>query len=189
MKNQMDDKIFLRTLEEKDAEELFRRMLYNRNHLWPWINEMECLSEKHLRLQILSAAADYRSKQGMETGVFQENELIGMISFQMLSNVESEKMGEIGYWIDRDCSGRGVMTKALKHFINLVFDYFDVDELCIRTDIHNQKAQNLALRTGFIKKEMKKNGARVHKNYIHVQYFKYTRKEWENDYRQDEDDH
>ena len=96
MKNQMDDKIFLRILEEKDAEELFRRMLYNRNHLWPWINEMECLSEKHLRLQILSAAADYRSNQGMETGVFQENELIGMISFQMLSNVEFEKSGEIG---------------------------------------------------------------------------------------------
>ncbi|WP_303315409.1 GNAT family N-acetyltransferase [Flavivirga abyssicola] len=59
--------------------------------------------------------------------------------------------GELGLYIDKDYSGKGIMTKALKLFCEYAFNKYHFAKLFLRTHTKNISMQKVAEKCGFQK--------------------------------------
>lgn len=57
--------------------------------------------------------------------------------------------GQIGYFIDKDWQGSGLITKALQAFSQHCFDIWNLKKLYLRTALGNIGSQRVALKAGF----------------------------------------
>lgn len=59
------------------------------------------------------------------------------------------KTAEIGFWIDADHEGEGIVSKAAQALIDLIFRNGDIVRIEIRTSVGNQRSRAVAERLGF----------------------------------------
>jgi len=69
---------------------------------------------------------------------------------------------ELAYFIDKDCEGRGIITKAVTNILDFCFDTLLLNKVYICTSTTNTASQKVALKNGFVQegilKEEFKNG-------------------------------
>jgi ribosomal-protein-serine acetyltransferase len=132
----------LRLYTLDDVEELFALVEANRERLnvWmPWpehtrsIEDQRPFVEAHLDdIEALGIWADGRLAGG--TG---------------LSTDPFGIHGEIGYWIDRDREGRGLVTAAVRAVVDLGFGSLGLHRIVIRAGVHNVRSRAIPERLGF----------------------------------------
>jgi RimJ/RimL family protein N-acetyltransferase len=64
--------------------------------------------------------------------------------------VKSKDIGWIGYWLDAEQQGRGVMTECLNELIKVAFTESNFIRLNLHTLAENVKSQKVAKRAGFV---------------------------------------
>jgi ribosomal-protein-serine acetyltransferase len=57
--------------------------------------------------------------------------------------------GDIGYWIDRDYEGRGIVSRAARALVSTTFDELGLTKVELRTSVANARSRALAERLGF----------------------------------------
>ena len=73
-----------------------------------------------------------------------------LIGFQDLKNIDwSIPKTEVGYFIDKDYSGKGISTKALSLLCDYCFDTHQFKKLFLRTHPANTAAKRVAEKCGF----------------------------------------
>ncbi len=82
-------------------------------------------------------------------GIWSKENIIGEVSVRDID--EEFKSAEIGYFIDKDYEGNGIVSQACKILINYVFKEFDIERLELGCDVKNIKSQYIADKLGFIK--------------------------------------
>ncbi|MCL2629293.1 MAG: GNAT family N-acetyltransferase [Alphaproteobacteria bacterium] len=70
-----------------------------------------------------------------------KGELAGAAGFNWID--EKNKIGEIRYWIAKDFSGVGIMTRSVKMLENLFFKEFGFNRIVIRADERNIKSKGV----------------------------------------------
>lgn len=88
-----------------------------------------------------------------------KDEIIGVIGYNKGNALE--KTVDIGYWISKEYSGNGIVTKCCQALINFAFAMTDVQEIYIKCDISNKKSLAIPLKLGFEFVEQIKNGGFV----------------------------
>src|SRR5690625_4558825 len=113
---QVDSCITLRMLTARDAEPLFNITNESREHLkkWlPWLDEIK--SEEDSLSFIKNTFITYNNRAGITAGIFYNENLVGVISFNYLDF--KNKIGSIGYWLNKNNMGKGIMTKSVSALI------------------------------------------------------------------------
>jgi ribosomal-protein-serine acetyltransferase len=143
----VDDEIDLRLHEPRHAEELFRLIDANREHLrrWlPWVDASR--SEEDTRSyiqQMLHALAE-----GKEYGfaIFHRGELVGGIGLHPIPEIAE---AEIGYWLAEAAQGQGIMTRASRALLRFSFDELDMHRVIIKCAKENTRSRAVPERLGF----------------------------------------
>lgn len=78
-----------------------------------------------------------------------ENKIIGTIDFHDFEESDDEKVADIGYWIDFDFEGKGIVGKCCKTLIKYGFDELKLSRIFIHCDVRNTKSENVAKNAGF----------------------------------------
>jgi ribosomal-protein-serine acetyltransferase len=142
------DEIELRPYIESDAEEIFAAVKANYEHLRPfllWVTPDYDLEGAKQFIEDSQKAAEEKKRQGF--GIFENGKLIGSIGFNKF-NWEA-KTTEIGYWLAKDFSGRGIITKACKVLIDYAFDELKLNRIEIRCATENVRSGAVPERLGF----------------------------------------
>lgn len=141
----VNDEIVLRCYDVDDAEELFTVINNNREHLrhWlPWVDATQTVkdSEKF----ILDSLYLLEAQEGIAMGIFWEKKLIGGIG--MLNWNHQLKQAHIGYWLDKNFEGKGLMILSAQHFINYIFQELGLNKIEIRFISENKRSAALVKR-------------------------------------------
>jgi ribosomal-protein-serine acetyltransferase len=146
----IDDDLLLRSYQPDDAPELFRCVDASRQHLRPFLNWVDQTTQVEHSLQFIHMSiAQQHAGEGLALGIFlqQERRLIGGIGLHHWHR--SEQRAQIGYWISKDCEGRGLMMRSAARLIDFGFRKLSLNKLEIHCLARNMRSLSLAQRLGF----------------------------------------
>lgn len=73
--------------------------------------------------------------------------MIGSITVERMDHFN--KVAELGYWLSRDQTGRGLVTRSVQGIASYLFQEHRMHRLEIRTEATNHSSRHVAIRAGF----------------------------------------
>lgn len=138
----------LRLLDGRESHALFALTDKNRSHLrrWlPWLDRNT--SAEDTRRFVEGTRERYANREALEAGLFHADRLVGMVGFNTVD--WSARRAEIGYWLDADSQGKGLITRACSALIEFGFVDFDLNRVEIRCATGNARSRAVPERLGF----------------------------------------
>jgi ribosomal-protein-serine acetyltransferase len=141
LRTDLGDGVALRPLSVDDANELYAVIAANRDHLrpWmPWADQDLAATRQYLR----DATLDPRDEQAAIT---LDGRIVGAIGL-----VHPAGVPMIGYWLDAEVQGRGIMTRAVQAFVEHAFADLGCERIELRAAVDNVRSRAVADRAGFV---------------------------------------
>src|SRR5512146_3581454 len=136
------------SLEERHAEEMFRLIDRNREHLGPWMPWLDStLTAEDSREFIRRSRAQQAKGEALVAGIFVGGRLAGVTSFVRIDAANRSAM--IGYWIGEEHQGKGLMTRACVALVEYGFGDLGLNRIVIEAATDNRRSQAVPRRLGF----------------------------------------
>jgi ribosomal-protein-serine acetyltransferase len=143
----VDDHIELRLHEPRHAEELFRLVDANRDHLRKWLGWVDSsTSPEDTRRFIRDTLAELANGGEYGFAILQRGELVGGIGLRVSTEIRE---AEIGYWLAAAAQGQGTVTRATRAVIRFAFDDLGTNRVVIKCAEANAKSRAVPERLGF----------------------------------------
>ena len=170
MKIQLDQNIYLESIEKSHAAPIFQAVDQNRIFLREWLSFVD-------KMQTLQFAENFvvnllhKSRAGLEVGwAIMENEiLIGRIGIHKID--QQNRIGEIGYWLVETAQGKGVMTKACKLMLDLGFTDLKLNRIEIKCGVGNFKSAAIPKKLNFKNEGILKEAEFINDKFIDLYLF------------------
>ncbi len=161
----VDDGLELRLVEERDADEIFRATEANRAYLreWlPWVDSTRSVQET--RAFIERSLEQVRLSDGFQCRILADGRFAGMIGY--LYHDWKNLRTEIGYWLQRDLQGRGIMTRATGALVDFAFENLGLNRVEVRAATDNRRSRAVPERLGFIQEGVLREAAWLNNHFI-----------------------
>lgn len=138
----------LRLLEQRHAAELFALCDKNRARLrrfLPWIEKTHGPDDS--RAFINGALAQFAAGLGFHAGIFASGRLAGCIGLHPVDRDNAAV--SLGYWLDEDLEGRGIVTDAVRAVTSYCFETLGLHRVEIRCASANSRSCAIPRRLGF----------------------------------------
>ncbi|HEX9068884.1 MAG TPA: GNAT family protein [Ktedonobacterales bacterium] len=144
----VDDEIELRLNEPRFAHEI--NALTNRNiaHLrpWmPWADHEQTLDDTLRYLEV--SMRSLIEGTGLPTNLWYQGQLAGSIGYPRMS--WEKRFAEIGYWLDKDLQGRGIITRAARALTTYAITELGLNKVEIHAAAGNTASRAVPERLGF----------------------------------------
>ena len=175
-------RVVVRRFRENDGEQLYDLLQTNRVYLedaFPSTlseNSSKEKSEWYVRVRF----ARWLLQEEYCFGVW-DNDSAKLIGFIRLFRIDWHiPKAEVGFFIDRDFSSKGIMTEVLLVVIKFAFSQLKLEKIALRTAMDNYASQRLARKCGFrregdLRADFKKTSGEI----IDVMVLGLTKAEWE----------
>lgn len=176
----VNEKLSLKLRQAEDAEVVFLLTDKNRNHLRPWLPWVDTtLTPEDSKKYLEGELKNFENKTGADFGVYYEKHLIGSMGFNKIDLTNS--WAEIGYWIDSDFEGKGIITDCVKTIINYGFNDLGLHRIQIRCDSCNIKSKSIPERLGFKLEGVVRENHRRDDRFSDALIYGVLSNEWNND--------
>ena len=146
-----------------DTEATFPLVDKNRAYLkqWiPWVNDVQspddCL--KHLE------SLQQDPKASPEFVLVYHRKIIGRLGFHVID--QANKSSSIGYWLDADHQGKGLMTMAVQATLDYAFGTLNLNRMMIKAGVDNQSSRAVPKRLGFHFEGIARDAEWLHDQFI-----------------------
>ncbi|XP_039274345.2 putative ribosomal N-acetyltransferase YdaF [Styela clava] len=189
----VSEKLKLKVLNPlEDAEIAFSIVQINRQYLekWlPWVGMTTCVENE---INYLKGALErFQNGLGLEMGIFERNteggneilNFIGMCGIVRIDRQNEEsQFGEIGYWLDYEHRGQGIITKCCEKLVEFAFKTLNLNLLKIVAHQDNQASISVAKRLEFTLTDEKAKDChpKYHRDPTKLLIFVKYRNEWAN---------
>lgn len=178
VKIRVDDTIVLELIDYHHAEVLYQLVKINRLHLreWlPWVDHMRTVED--FRKYINASKQRFANNTEMGFVILAKYVMIGRIG---LYNIDlNNKSASIGYWLDKEWLGKGVITRSCKAIIDDTFKRLQLNRIEIRAAVENFKSQAIPERLGFKREGIIRQGEFVNNHFVDLYVYSLLREEWE----------
>jgi ribosomal-protein-serine acetyltransferase len=142
------DDLILRMFRDSDAEAVFVVVKRNYDHLKPFMHwATPGYSIQSAREFIEKSIESTVARTGLGFGIFEKHRFIGSIGFVKFD--WNARKTEIGYWIDQDEEGRGIISAACRVLIEYAFVELHLNRVEIRCAASNLRSAAIPERLGF----------------------------------------
>lgn len=161
------------------AETLYTLVDRNRDYLreWlPWLDDTR--EEKDVRAFIKSAVTHMGDGRGLACLIVFQDNIVGVISCNSIES--STRTGYIGYWLDKDHTGKGIMTRCVEKLIEIGFDELGLRKVEIRCAVGNTKSRAIPERLGLKEEGVIRNAENLYGRYVDHVVYGVIKDEWRN---------
>ncbi|MFT4282329.1 GNAT family N-acetyltransferase [Microbacterium sp.] len=146
----LPDGICLRSLALADAAAVSEAYLRNRAHLEPTspTRDETFFTEEGQRAEIERGLADERAGGGVPLVLLDADRVIGRVTLSGIARGAFQS-ANLGYWIDAEYAGRGLMTAAVKATVALAATAIGLHRIQASTLVGNGASQVVLRRCGF----------------------------------------
>lgn len=175
---EIEDNLKLCLPSKENIDKMFAVVMENYEHLhkWSaWLNEdFSRQSVEEFYDRTLEKFEDGRNT--LSLNIIFNGEIVGTIGFHDIN--EKSKSAEIGYWLAKDQTGKGFVTKAVKRLLNYGFGEMELNRIVIKCVPGNTKSRAVPERLGFTNEGIERESAWLHTRFVdHVVYSMLAR-EW-----------
>jgi ribosomal-protein-serine acetyltransferase len=177
IKIQVDNGLYLKSLELKDSEELLPLVDVNREYLreWlPWLDMTRSIDE--MIAFIDSAVRQQSAGLGFQAGIWFQNQLVGVIGYHHLEWANRSTC--IGYWLAEQFQHRGIMTKACRALVEYAFEDWHLNRIEIRCATGNLRSRAIPERLGFRSEGILHEAEWLYDHYVDHSVYGMLAKEW-----------
>lgn len=142
------DKITLTMLEMRHAHEMYDFIVRNKEFFIEWIpfvSKMHSLQDMERLMK--NNLERYIQGLGLYYTLWENKTLIGYVLAREIDN--EAKWAEIGYMIDKQYTGRGIIKASCTRLMNYLFDEMHMDKIVICCADENEASKALARTLGF----------------------------------------
>ncbi len=144
----VDDEIELRLKEVRYADEYFALIVRNIEHLrvWmPWAAAEQTLEATKAFMK--ANMHEFAEGIGLPTTIWYGGQMVGVIDFPRMS--WEKRLAEIGYWLDKDMQGKGIITRATRALVTYAFQEYGLHKVEIHAAKENVRSRAVPERLGF----------------------------------------
>jgi ribosomal-protein-serine acetyltransferase len=144
----VDRSLELHLLEAHHAPLLFALTEKNRAHLRRWLPWLDSnTTQEDTRRFIDQARERYASRESLEMGIWHQGFLVGVVGFHEFD--WPSRRGSMGYWLDAQAQGKGLMTRSCRALIEHAFAELGLNRVEIRCAPDNLRSRAIPERLGF----------------------------------------
>ena len=173
----IDDETQLRLHESRYAEEYFALIERNRAHIreWQaWAAHESSLED--IRIYMRNMLMQFANKGVLQTGIWHQGRLVGAIGYPRLDWEDSKV--EIGYWIDAEMQGKGIVTKACRTLVTYAFEQYNLNKVEIHCAIGNTRSRAIPVRLGFTQEGIIRQAEWLNGRYVDMVIYGMLASEW-----------
>ncbi len=160
-----NNSLFLRLLQETDAEEIFaltdRNRLYLRQWL-PWLDSTTSAKDTHAFIQ--RCLAQHTEGYGFVCTIIFNGNIIGVLGHNSIDLIN--RISYPGYWLSSSHAGQGFMTVALRTLTEHAFSELNMNRIDIRVATGNSSSQAVCNRLGFKKEGTIRQAEWLYDHYV-----------------------
>jgi ribosomal-protein-serine acetyltransferase len=136
----------LRRFDERDADELHALIERNRDELAKWLSWAQQPSASGTREYVASVLSGEAEGRRVQRAIVRREAIVGDVG---LFIARENATAAIGYWLDLEHRGRGVISAAVRQLARDGFERLALHRIEIRTDVLNAASRAVAERLGF----------------------------------------
>jgi ribosomal-protein-serine acetyltransferase len=141
----VNESIVLRTYLDDDASEHFEVVNTNRKHLRGWLRWIDGHTKEANSLDYIRyTQVQQDSQQALMMGIFEDGNFIGEVGMFLWE--QDLKKAQIGYWLNKEHEGKGILQLALNRFFKYIFENLSMNKLEVRFVPSNTRSAKLAER-------------------------------------------
>jgi ribosomal-protein-serine acetyltransferase len=159
----VSDDLELRLLTEADADELHALVDRNRTHLAAWMPWAADQTFERTLNFIRMAERRAAENNGFELALVLEGQIVGALGFAAIDWAAGATT--IGYWLDEEHQGRGLMTRAVEALADHAFGELGLHRVEIRAAVENRRSRAIPERLGFEQEGVLREAERVGNRY------------------------
>ncbi|HLQ71969.1 MAG TPA: GNAT family protein [Bacillota bacterium] len=173
----VNEKVSLKLLEKRDANELFSLVNESRSYLREWLPWVDDMTEVADYERVLEAWLEqFSSNDGFQAGILYKGKLTGIVGFHGID--WKDRKTEIGYWLAESYQGRGIMTVAVKALIDIAFKEYQLNRVEIQCSVHNEKSKGIPERIGLKQEGIIRDSEYLYDHYHDCVIYSVLAKEW-----------
>lgn len=174
----LDQNVKMRLMAECDASSMFVASERNREHLRPWMPWIEVTNGvKDTLIFVKSALAEHEKGNGYPFVIVDGERVIGTIGHHHHNPRDHEIY--IGYWLDSEYLGRGIMTRACRRLIDITFGEMTIHRIVIQANVENVASRKVAERLGFTFEGVGREAELVNGEYRDLAVYSLLKQEWD----------
>jgi ribosomal-protein-serine acetyltransferase len=173
----VDDTTVLEVIDYHHAERLYELVKVNRHYLreWlPWVDHMRSVED--FRAYIYNSKQRMAARVEMGYVIMVEHALAGRLGLYHID--PHNKCASIGYWLDQQHQGKGILTRSVQQLIDYSFTELDLNRVEIRCGTENFKSQAIPERLHFKKEGTIRQGEFVNNQFIDLYIYSLIKDEW-----------
>ena len=153
----LDDDATVRTFTVDDADELANVIGENADRLDRWFPWVETSRKREGALGFIERSL--ASETDLEgNGIWVDGSIVGAVGLSVNTGWNN---GELGYWLDANAEGRGLVTRACRLFIGHGFRDLGLNRVTIHAAVENERSRGVAERLGFTQEGVLRRAGRV----------------------------
>lgn len=144
----IDDETSMRLLSSHDADVVYDVTVENREHLAQWMTWADGVvdaSDTYAYLRTTEREAHEHT--AFKAGIWRGRALIGAVDLHEIDWRNGR--AKMGYWLAKDFTGDGVMTRAVALLAEYAFEALDLHRLEIHVATENYRSRRIPERLGF----------------------------------------
>ncbi len=160
----------LRLRDAADAPEFFRVTDRNRAYLREWLPWVDAnTTVQHTENFIRECAERFKKGIGADFGIMYEGKWVGSCGLREIDR--KKKCGEIGYWLDADFQGKGIVTRCAQVLLEYAVATLRLHRIIIRAAVGNTKSRAVADRLGFSFEGIAREEEFLYDHYVDIAYY------------------
>lgn len=175
---EISDKLYLKIFNKKDAQELHELIELNKDYLKKWLNWVDEMEDiENVKEFIKKTRQGFAAEENITAGIWYKEELVGVIGYNSID--WKNKKANLGYWLDKQHQGEGIITAACKELVDNAFNNFNLNKVEISCAEGNVKSRAVPERLGFTQEGVIRDAEWLYDKFVnHIQYGMLA-EEWE----------
>ena len=173
----VDEEIELKLLERKDAAELFETVDRCRDYLREWLPWVDSMQKKEDYYSIIEMWLEqFKKNDGFQAAILYKDKIVGMAGYHGIDR--NNQKTSIGYWLDKDYQGKGIMTKVTKTLVDYAFYELGLNRVEIQCGVHNIKSRAIPERLGFKQEGILREAEFLYDHFHDLMVYGMLAKDW-----------
>lgn len=173
----VDERTLLKRIRLESAGRIFEAIDNNREHLADWLPFVDATVKiSDTESFIKSVINSNCPKKDYIFEIFYEDEFAGLIALKEVDHYNRKT--ELGYWIIREYTGKGIITRSVSALIDYAFSELEMMRIQIKVAIGNTRSALVPERLGFVFEGIERSGERLSDRFADLQVYSLLKEEW-----------
>jgi ribosomal-protein-serine acetyltransferase len=167
----------LRLLRTEHAAELFSVIERNRAHLRRWLPWLDSVKTVEDELNFLKRCEQQVADDvAFSCGIFRDGSIVGGIGIHPIDR--ANRKTEIGYWLDADHQGKGLMTSACRVLVGHLFSKLELNRVIIYCAAENLRSRAIPQRLGFQLEGIHRQAEWLYDHFVDLAWYAMLASQW-----------